>query len=453
MDLNEDIMLVLCCEITIGDENRKNPMIIDNPIVFTEVKHIEINESFKELIGTARVLFPKGSIYKDTIISTVKNTDPISAEIMQDGWLIEKKTNYKRLEESTFKIGQRIRIKIGYNGLLKTMFNGYIVKYNCDREVELDCENMAYKLKLKQAPVFSTPPSGASVQEICEGQFNLLKDTGFKLHSNTKKSKIMIGKVSTVDNYTVADILNDWSRFSVYSYLQNDTESDTEMPAICVGRIYSAEAGTTGLSAYDLFTPYKLRFDYHVVDHNIKSLKIDPKFLAVSAKAVGLKKDKFFGITVRLNPEYDPDDKSSEEFQILDATQISKKDFKISGGAYSKGKDSRVKVDLSTYTVVPYTSVKMGITEKELTAEAIDYFKSYNLNGIEGSVTILGDYALTTGAQVELIDNRNPSKNGVYLVEEVTTTFGIDGYKQKLTIPHKIKGKITYADIKSNRAK
>lgn len=39
--------------------------------------------------------------------------------------------------------------------------------------------------------------------------------------------------------------------------------------------------------------------------------------------------------------------------------------------------------------------------------------------------------------QVELIDNRNPSKNCIYLVEEVTTTFEIGGYGQKLSVHYK----------------
>ena len=54
-------------------------------------------------------------------------------------------------------------------------------------------------------------------------------------------------------------------------------------------------------------------------------------------------------------------------------------------------------------------------------------------------MTVFGDFGLTPAVQVELMDNRNPSKNGVYLVEEVTTTFGVGGYRQKLSIPYKIK--------------
>ena len=38
---------VLCCRITIGDADPSNPMVIKNPIVLTEVKEIEINETYK----------------------------------------------------------------------------------------------------------------------------------------------------------------------------------------------------------------------------------------------------------------------------------------------------------------------------------------------------------------------------------------------------------------------
>ena len=36
------------------------------------------------------------------------------------------------------------------------MFDGYIIGYNSST-LEIQCENMVYKLKLKQAPHFETP--------------------------------------------------------------------------------------------------------------------------------------------------------------------------------------------------------------------------------------------------------------------------------------------------------
>ena len=115
----------------------------------------------------------------------------------------------------------------------------------------------------------------------------------------------------------------------------------------------------------------------------------------------------------------------------------------VDGGKKIKGRKRHIitdtKVDLSTYTIVPYMSPNMKIYSDKLVEETIEYFKNYNLNGITGSLTLFGDLALNTACQVEVIDNRNPSKNSVYLVEEVTTTFGVQGYRQLIKIPYKIK--------------
>ena len=123
----------------------------------------------------------------------------------------------------------------------------------------------------------------------------------------------------------------------------------------------------------------------------------------------------------------------------MNATQISKKSQKVTGNKTAEGAETKTKVDLSTYTIVPYMSPNMKIDSDTLVEETIEYFKSYNLNGITGSLTIFGDLALTSARQVELIDTRNPSKNGIYIVEEVTTTFGTQGYRQRITIPTKLK--------------
>ena len=83
-------------------------------------------------------------------------------------------------------------------------------------------------------------------------------------------------------------------------------------------------------------------------------------------------------------------------------------------------------------------SPHIGITSDELVEETTEYFRNYNLNGITGNLINFGDFGLPPAVQVELIDNRNPSKNDVYLVEEVTTNFGVSGYRQQLSIPYKI---------------
>mgnify|MGYP000313111495 CR=1 FL=1 len=177
-----DMIDVLCCKITIGDADSGNPMVIKDPIVLTEVEEVEIVETYKKLIGTAKITFPKGTVYQSTIVGNAtiegKDASRITTEIMQDGVVIEKRSSQQAMNEVTFKVGQRVNIKLGYNGILKNMFDGYISAYNSASKFEIQCENMAYKLKLKQAPKFETQ-SSVSVNDVLGDKYGLLKDTGF----------------------------------------------------------------------------------------------------------------------------------------------------------------------------------------------------------------------------------------------------------------------------------
>lgn len=432
---------VLCCKITIGDADPANPMAIQDPVVLTEVQEIEIVETYKKLTGTAKVILPKGTVYQSTIIgnATLEGNDAsrITTEVMEDGVIIEKRSSQAAVRKDTFRTGQRINIKLGYNGILKNMFDGYVTAYNSDSLFEFQCENMAYKLKLKQAPKFETPLS-TKVNDVLGDKYNLLKDTGFEIHSETKRFDINIGKVKITDNFTVADVLNDWNKYKVYCFLKYDENSPDAMPRIAVGRPYSSSKGQQSFPGSDNTIPYKIYFNYHVAESNLKVLKVDPRFLAVTAKALGAD-EKFFEVTVRLNPDYDISKAGSKEFQTINATQISKKTHKITGNTTASGAATKTKVDLSTYTVVPYMSPNMRIDSDKLVEEAIKYFRSYNLNGITGNLTIFGDFGLPSAVQVELIDELNPSKNGVYIVEEVKTIFGTKGYRQVIKLPYKVK--------------
>ncbi len=432
---------VLCCKITIGDADPSNPIKIENAITLTEVDSIEITDSYKKLIGSATVIFPKGTVFKSTVIgnATLEGVDAsrITTEIMEDGVIIEKRSTQQAMNETSFSVGQRINIKLGYNGVLKNVFDGYIAAYNSDSKFELRCENMAYKLKLKQAPKFESGDT-CSVNDVLGDKYNLLKDTGFAIHSETKQYDIQIGKIKITDNFTVADILSEWSKYRLYCFLKYDETSTDSMPTIAIGRPYSSSKSQPTFPEDSEATPFEIHFGYHVANNGLEVLKTDPKFLAVTGKALG-SDGKFFEATVRLNPDYDSTVSGSKEFQTINATQISKKSQKVTGNTTAKGAETKTTVDLSTYTVVPYMSQNMNIDSDTLVEETIEYFKNYNLNGITGSLTLFGDLALTTACQVKLIDNRNPSKNGIYLVEEVTTSFGTGGYRQKVTLPRKIR--------------
>ena len=146
---------------------------------------------------------------------------------------------------------------------------------------------------------------------------------------------------------------------------------------------------------------------------------------------------KFYKITIIKNLKYDSQDPNSKKYRLLNETKLSKKaqrlGAKVMGGAKH--------VDLSIYTVIPYMSKKIGGSNDELLEEAIKHFESYNMNGIDGSLTLFGDLKLKSGIKVELVDKRFQDKNGYYLVEEVTTTFSTDGFRQTIKLPYKIASK------------
>lgn len=371
-----DMIDVLCCKITIGDADSGNPMVIKDPIVLTEVEEVEIVETYKKLIGTAKITFPKGTVYQSTIVGNAtiegKDASRITTEIMQDGVVIEKRSSQQAMNEVSFKVGQRVSIQLGYNGLLKNIFEGYISAYNSASKFEIQCENMAYKLKLKQAPKFETQ-SSVSVNDVLGEKYGLLKDTGFEIHSETKRFDIQIGKVKITDNFTVADVLSEWSKYKVYCFLKYDEDSPDNMPTIAIGRPYSSSKSQPVFPKDSEAKPFPIYFNYHVAEDGLKVVKTNPKFLAVTGKALG-SDEKFFEVTVRMNPDYDPTMAGSKEFQTVNATQISKKTHKVTGNTTAEGAKTKTKVDLSTYTIVPYMSPNMKIDSDKLVEETIEYF-------------------------------------------------------------------------------
>ena len=161
--------------------------------------------------------------------------------------------------------------------------------------------------------------------------------------------------------------------------------------------------------------------------------------MAVGAKGID-SDDKFINITILRNPQFDsskPESESNPAYRYVNETKLTKKAMKA-GKRYLTDAPND-KVDMKLYTKIAFVSKTIPIDMKKLAEEAIKYLEGYNMTGIEGSLTLFGDLYIRTAQQVELIDRRYPGKNGVYLVEEVNTTFGTGGFRQRITLPYCIK--------------
>lgn len=444
----------------------------EDALFLTEVSNIEITDSYKNLIGTASVSFPHGTIVKKTISQEnqqeVSNNSALNASVEDTGVVITTRSNSKKAELGDFKVGNRIKIWLGYttdpkvadqfkltskkslhndknlrnkqidnkSGCLNLMFNGYITKCSLDYPIRIHCENLASALKKITCPADKVYKNVTVNDFFSENggknyKLQLFKNTGLKLHSCTEKCEISVGDIGLNTHLTIADILTTWSKYNLYAFVKDDNGK----PAIAIGRSYFSNAGDDSIVKYDPHsTPPQILFDYNVAENGLTLMNTDKAFLAVEATGLD-KNEKFYHITIRRNPDWNESMSSKDKWQILNEVTISKKMQQMGATVLSKSKSSK-HVDLSTYTIIPYMSKKLKITHEELLEEAIKYFESYNMNGIDGTLTLFGDLALKTGTKVELVDKLRPQKNGYYLVDEVHTTFGTNGYRQNIKLPY-----------------
>lgn len=226
---NQPSFHILICLIQIWDlKDPKKPMEEpSSPRLITEVENIEIEESYRKLIGTASVKFPRGTVIKKTLteLNGAEYSSKVSATVEDTGVLITTRTNSKKAEVTDFKVGSRIRIMLGYTTdpkiaalakidkdgksihndssklteykkHLTTMFDGYITKCSIDTPIEIKCENLASGLKKISCP--KVPASkNMTVNDFLapDGKYKLLENTGLSLHPDTKSCEINIGKV------------------------------------------------------------------------------------------------------------------------------------------------------------------------------------------------------------------------------------------------------------------
>lgn len=431
--------------------------------MIAEVESLEIRESYRNVVNTANIKFPRGTIIKKTLeaLDPSEYSSKVTADISSQGAVIEARTNSDVAKTSDFSVGSRIRIRLGYTtdpeisrltrvstgqpsiftsdekynqyvSYLTTMFEGFITKCSIDTPIQIECEDLAHLLKCVTCKKITTT-NKSTVKDLMYkvkdgGVHGLLEKTGLKLHPSTED--IVVGKCSITTDFTVFDILNSWHKWKIFAYLAWDNDGN---PCIAVRNTYFS-GGDESLVGSARTVRTAIDFGYHVAENNLTLIDTDKKALAIHASSKDADERKTTTLTLMSNPEWKKGDSEKERWRVVNETKISKRAMKkhhikmISEGSS--------KVNLSEYTVVEYQSRKIGLTHDQLLKEAIAFYNAYNMNGVEGSITLFGDLKIRTTDIVELQDIRFPMKNGKYLVEEVVTKFGVNGFRQMIKIPY-----------------
>lgn len=106
-------MLNLSSYITIGEA--------PNQIFLDFVNQVDIETSFENMTDTAKIVIPRKLSFKGKPLA-VGN-------------------------EALFKRGEKIKIELGYDANLKTVFQGYISRVHLSLPIVLECEDETYTLK------------------------------------------------------------------------------------------------------------------------------------------------------------------------------------------------------------------------------------------------------------------------------------------------------------------
>lgn len=138
--------------------------------------------------------------------------------------------------------------------------------------------------------------------------------------------------------------------------------------------------------------------------------------------------------TVKLNMAKNVFDSSSLEWQNKD-------DLSIKVRAISTLPDnSKLEVEVGDpdgeeSRTLNFYNIK---SESELKARAEEELKRFRFDGYTGTLTLLGVPIVKHGDIVNITDPDYPDRGGEYVVKTVTTTYGLDGYKQEIELDGRI---------------
>lgn len=315
---------------------------------FTFVNEIEIENNFENLTDKCKITIPRNIKLngKDLVIG----------------------------EDSEFKVGDKVIIKIGYDGTNKTAFIGYITKISINLPLVFECEDSMWLLKKNTI--------GKKLNYTNTNFKTILKDI---IPSNIKTSNpvdVKLGDLSIAKTETSATVLQYLrKKFFIYSYFIDETLY------FFVGAEFRP----------DNRVDHIFKFEENIIDNDLEyqkegDVKIRVKATSNYVDSKGKTKHK----SVYYPSEFAEGSVKNPQY----AGDLSEDDLKKKAEEYYK-----------SFSYEGYTGT--------FTTFGAPYVKA------------------TDGVQLQS-DKLPERNNGKYLVRSVTRTFGVNGYRQKIELGNRI---------------
>jgi hypothetical protein len=332
----------------------------NNKIVFNFVTEVEIHSSWENLTDKCKIVVPKKLSF---------NGKPIVIGLTET-------------QETLFKRGQSVEVKLGYDGNLVTVFTGYISKINPRLPLVFECEDEMYLLKKKTLSNMSFSSLTLST---------LLKSI---IPSNVKYVATMdqnLGKFRIRNNATVAQVLDHLkSNYRIYSFFRNGV--------LYVGLPYVVnlrQNKVTGIQEVlnkNELKQHTFYLEKNVIENNLEYMRKDDLDIKVHVVGIG------------------EDNKRNEYYYPSKDTPGQEIDIHIN----NTSEDAMKQIAITEYNKVRY-------------------------EGWRGEFITFGAPFVNHGDGVQFKSTAIPEyNNGVYLVKSVHRTFGLDGYRQRIQLANRI---------------
>ena len=389
-------MLILKSKITIIQQPTETYPLRDKSFIIDFVNDIEINSSWQNLTDTGKIIIPKKVYYKDELGKkfTFDGKNVISGDVLGIPLILR---------------GDKIKIELGYiynisqynpttfenievyKDIINTVFEGYISNVDNRMPIELHFEDKMWLLKQVQAP---NKTYTGTIEEMLTEMLKLVPNNPFTVSNFTSTT---VGSFTT-KNETIAQVLD---------RLQKDF------------RFESFIRGNELRCSYIVYYPQDIKenifkFQYNIISDDLLYKRTDDIKIGIEAKSIEL----------------------SSNGTNKDGTS-KKKTNKIHYFAYYDKKELKiVPIDdkPSAFDGEIRTLYSMKMPEAQLKVYLEKEIKRITYNGWRGEFTTFGLPLVKHGDIAHIIDEVIPERTGKFMVKSVKTEFGMNGFRQKVSL-------------------
>lgn len=389
-------MLILKSKITIIQQPTETYPIRDKSFIIDFVNDIEINSSWQNLTDTGKIIIPKKVYYKDELDKkftfdgkNVISGDALGIPLILRGDKIKIELGYiynvSQYNPTTFE-----NIEI-YKDIINTVFEGYISNVDNRIPIELHFEDKMWLLKQVQAP---NKTYTGTIEEMLTEMLELVPNNPFTVSNFTSTT---VGSFTT-KNETIAQVLDRLQKdFRFESFIR-----DNELRC-----------------SYIVYYPQDIKenifkFQYNIISDDLLYKRTDDIKIGIEAKSIEL----------------------SSNGTNKDGTS-KKKTNKIHYFAYYDKKELKiVPIDEkpSAFDGEIRTLYSMKMPEAQLKVYLEKEIKRITYDGWRGEFTTFGLPLVKHGDIAHIIDEIIPERTGKFMVKSVKTEFGMNGFRQKVSL-------------------